>query len=57
MTICPICDCEQVQFAQVLGDVGHARCRDCGIVYTFTPSLEDECYVGSEDEQTDSCGV
>lgn len=43
---CPICDCEEVQFAAVLGDLGHARCRDCGIVYTFTPSEEDECHVG-----------
>jgi uncharacterized Zn finger protein len=54
---CPICDCEEVQFVAVLGDVGHARCRDCGIVYTFTPSLEDECYVGSEDSETDFGGI
>lgn len=53
---CPICDCEDVQFAAVLGDVGHARCRDCGIVYTFTPSLED-AHVGSEDTDEDYCGI
>lgn len=39
--LCPICDCEEVQFAAVLGDTGHARCRDCGIVYTFTPEVDD----------------
>ena len=53
---CPICDCEEVSFAGVLGDLGHARCRDCGIVYTFTPSLEDE-YVGSTDTDESDCGV
>jgi hypothetical protein len=37
---CPVCDCCEVSFAGVLGDVGHARCRDCGIVYTFAP---EEC--------------
>lgn len=54
---CPICDCEEVQFAHVMGDLGHARCRACGIVYTFTPSLEDECHVGCEDTEGDSDGV
>lgn len=39
---CPICDCEEVQFAHAMGDVGHARCRDCGIVYTFTPEVSDD---------------
>ena len=53
---CPICDCEEVQFAHVMGDVGHARCRDCGIVYTFTPSLEDE-YVGCANEEEGDCGL
>ena len=52
---CPVCDCCEVSFAGVLGDVGHARCRDCGIVYPFDPSLEDECYVGSTDTEED-CG-
>jgi hypothetical protein len=54
---CPVCDCCEVSFAGVLGDVGHARCRDCGIVYTFDPSLEDECYVGSTDTEEDRCDV
>jgi len=26
-------------------------------VYTFTPSLEDECYVGSTDTDESDCGV
>jgi len=39
---CPVCDCCEVSFAGVLGDVGHARCRDCGIVYTFTPEVVDD---------------
>ena len=50
---CPLCDCEEVQFAAVLGGLGHARCRDCGIVYTFTPSEEDECHVGCTYEDDD----
>ena len=54
---CPLCECVEVSFAGVLGDVGHARCRDCGIVYTFTPSLEDECYVGCEDTDEGDCGL
>lgn len=47
---CPLCDCDEVRWALPFGDVHHAQCRLCGRVYTFTPSLEDECYVGSEDK-------
>jgi hypothetical protein len=46
---CPLCDCVEVSFAGVLGDVGHARCRDCGIVYTFTPE-EDHAFCDADVE-------
>jgi hypothetical protein len=50
---CPLCDCEEVAWAAPLGSLWHACCRACGLMYTFTPSMEDECYVGCEN--TEEC--
>jgi hypothetical protein len=48
---CPMCDCCEVAWAAPLGSLWHACCRACGILYTFTPSTEDECYVVSQNTE------
>jgi hypothetical protein len=51
---CPVCDSQDMEWAAPLGNLWHACCRACGMVYTFTWEVDD---VGCENTEGSACDV